>query len=147
MNIEDINKANMNAMRNKDSVARALFSTLKGNIENELKAGAKSETEIIQKLAKKYTENALVMNTEDSLREIELLKPFMPLVLENQILDGIINNVIENNLDVCEQIQNGNKQIMGRIMGLIMKQAKMDWPGYIVDSEHIKESLEIVLNS
>lgn len=147
MNIENINKANMDAMRNKDSVARALFSTLKGNIENEMKAGGKSETEIIQKLAKKYTENALIMNTEDSLKEVELLKPFMPQVLENQILDDITNNVIENNLDLYEQLKAGNKQITGRLVGLVMKQAKTAWPGYAIDSEHIKESLELVLNS
>lgn len=147
MNIEDINTANMNALRNKDSVARALFSTLKGNIENEMKAGAKSETEIIQKLAKKYTENALIMNTEDSLKEVDLLKPFMPKVLENQILDGITNTVIENNLDLCEQFKAGNKQTIGRLVGLVMKQAKTDWSGYVIDSEHIKESLELSLNS
>ena len=147
MNIEEINKANMNAMRNKDSVARALFSTLKGNIENEMKLGGKSETEIIQKLAKKYTENALIMNTEDSLKEVELLKPFMPQVLENQILDDIVNNVIENNLNLCEQFQAGNKQIAGRLVGLVMKQAKTSWPGYVIDSEHIKESLDLILNS
>jgi uncharacterized protein YqeY len=147
MNIQDINTANMNAMRNKDSVARALFSTLKGNIENEMKAGGKSETEIIQKLAKKYTENALVMNTEDSLKEVELLKPFMPQVLENQNLDVIINNVIKNNLELCEQFQADNKQIAGRLVGLVMKQAKTDWPGYVIDSDHIKTSLELVLNS
>lgn len=146
MNIQEINKANLEAMKNKDSVARALFSTLKGSIENEMKAGGKDESDVIQRLAKKYTENALIMNNEESLREIELLKPFMPKVLENQILDDITNNVIENNLDICEKYQSGDKNSIGRLVGLVIKKAKIDHPGYAIDAEHIKESINLVLS-
>lgn len=147
MTKELINTAHINAIKNKDQVAKALFSTFKGALDNELKNGSKkSEQEIIETIAKKFTENAKIMDTEESKLEIELLKPFMPQELELSSYHDTINNVIENNLETAEAIKAGNKQGMGKLLGIVMGKLKTNYPGFAINAEIVKENLNILLS-
>lgn len=138
MNKETINAAHINAIKSKDVVAKALFSTFKGALDNELKNGSKlSEKEIIQNIAKKFTENAKIMNTEDALKEIELLKPFLPAELDDLTLTKEINDVVDQNTELVEQIRQG-KTNSGKLIGLVMGHLKKQHPGVSVNPEKVK---------
>ena len=145
MNKETINAAHINAIKTKDVVAKALFSTFKGALDNELKNGSKlSEKEIIQNIAKKFTDNAKIMNTEDALKEIELLKPYLPEELEPQLYDEAVKHVVENNLELAEQIQQG-KANSGKLVGLVMAYLKTTYPGIGVNPNTVKELCNLLV--
>lgn len=143
--LKDISDANIQALKDKNNIAKALFSTLKGNIETELKNSKKSESDIILMLAKKYTENAKIVNTSESLIEIELLKPFMPLTLDIEQYDIIAKQIIEGQKYIVEEIKNGNTQKIGILTGCFIKEAKIKYPGYSIDSNIVKESINKML--
>lgn len=145
--LQDINKANLEAMKSKDSVARALFSTLKGSVETELKKSTKSESEIIESLAKKFTENAKLVNTEESNKEIELLKQFLPSMLDNSLYKTLANTIISSNMNVVEEIKNGNPNKTGLLVGMFMKQSKIDYPGITTDAALVKLAIDEALKN
>lgn len=138
MNKETINAAHINAIKTKDVVAKALFSTFKGALDNELKNGStKTEKEIIETIAKKFTENAKIMGTEDALKEIELLKQFLPAELDDLTLTKEINDVVDNNAELADQVRQG-KANSGKLIGLVMGHLKKQYPGVSVNAEKVK---------
>jgi len=145
MNKETINKAHIDAIKAKDPIAKALFSTFKGALDNELKSGStKSEKEIIETIAKKFTENAKIMNTSEALQEIELLKPFLPAELENHLYDAAAKFVMENNLHLVEDIQQGKGNV-GKLIGLVMSHLKKTYPGISINPETVKEVCQLMV--
>lgn len=143
--LQDITKANLEAMKAKNPVAKALFSTLKGAIETELKSSKKTENEIIETFAKKFTENAKVMNTAEAQEEIELLKQFMPKSLDVAIYDTLAKEVIDANPTVIEEIKAGNKAKVGLLVGLFIKSAKVEYPGYSIDAAIVNNAIKTYL--
>lgn len=143
--LQDINAANIKAMKEKNSIAKALFSTFKGAIETELKNSKKEESVIIENLAKKFTENAKLMNNADSKEEIELLKPFLPSELEEREYARLAMDIINSNSKVIEEIKAGNKNKTGFLVGLFMKEAKIKFPGFSVNAELVKFSIDQAL--
>jgi Asp-tRNA(Asn)/Glu-tRNA(Gln) amidotransferase B subunit len=140
--------AHVTAIKENNKVAKALFSTLRGEIENELKSKtAKSENDIIESYAKKYTENAKLINTDESNQEIELLKPFMAEVLGDSEYDKIAKIIVENNADKVEQYVNGNKNMFNVLIGAFMKEAKQIYAGVSIDAVKARESLTSLLTT
>jgi uncharacterized protein YqeY len=139
MTKETINAAHINAIKSKDTVAKALFSTFKGALDNELKNGSKlTEKEIIQNIAKKFTENAKIMGTEEALKEIELLKEYLPQMLnENQYTESA-KEVYYKNTELVDQIQQG-KANAGKFIGLVMADLKAKHPGAGINPESVKQ--------
>lgn len=147
MNKETINKAHIDAIKAKDVIAKALFSTFKGALDNELKNGStKSEKEIIETIAKKFTENAKIMNTAESIQEIELLKQFLPAELEPQAYNDAVNFIAENNLGMLEEIKNG-KGAPGKLVGLTIAKLKKDYPGLSIDPKIVTELFSLIINN
>ena len=107
------------ARKEKNEIGKALFSTLKGEYDTAVKKGQPEDDSTIEKIAKKMTENAKEVNTPDALQEIELLKPFMPLMLDESLVRKIIIEVIESNPDKANNYKLGNK---GAFTGMVMKQ-------------------------
>jgi Asp-tRNA(Asn)/Glu-tRNA(Gln) amidotransferase B subunit len=140
MTLQEITKLYLDAMKSKDIVAKALFSTFKGQVESELKSkNAKSELDIIQSLVKKFTENAKLVNTEDSKKEILLLLPFMPKTLDTNLYDSIAKIIINNNQSTVNEIKAGNKVKIGFLVGMFMKESKVLYPGLSVDPKLVNE--------
>lgn len=147
MTKETINAAHINAIKTKDVVAKALFSTFKGALDNELKNGSpKSEKEIIESIAKKFTENAKIMGTAESEKEIELLKQFLPAELEDHLYNEEVKFVVENNLGLAEQIQQG-KANSGKLIGLVMGHLKKKFPGVAINPETVKEVCNLLITA
>jgi uncharacterized protein YqeY len=117
--LELLNQSFIQARKDKDEVAKALFSSFKGEYDNALKNKSPEGDSTIEKLAKKFTENAKIINTADSLREIELLKPFMPIMLSDDKIKEIVVEVANINPDKANNYKLGNK---GAFTGIVMKQ-------------------------
>ena len=117
--IELLNAQFIQARKEKNEIARALFSSFKGEYDNALKNKSPEGDATIEKLAKKFTENAKTVNTPDSLIEIELLKPFMPISLSDDRIKEIIVEVASINPDKANNYKLGNK---GAFTGMVMKQ-------------------------
>ena len=116
---ELLNQSFIQARKDKDEVAKALFSSFKGEYDNALKNKAPEGDVTIEKLAKKFTENAKIINTTDSLKEIELLKPFMPIMLTEERVREIVVETVNINPDKANNYKLGNK---GAFTGMVMKQ-------------------------
>jgi len=117
--LELLNQSFIQARKDKDEVAKALFSSFKGEYDNALKNKSPEGDSTIEKLAKKFTENAKIVNTNDSLREIELLKPFMPIMLSEDKIKEIVVEVANVNPDKANNYKLGSK---GAFTGMVMKQ-------------------------
>ena len=117
--LELLNQSFIQARKDKDEVAKALFSSFKGEYDNTIKNKAPQGDTTIEKIAKKFTENAKIINTADSLREIELLKPFMPIMLSDDKIKEIVVEVANINPDKANNYKLGNK---GAFTGMVMKQ-------------------------
>ena len=117
--VELLNAKFIQARKEKNEIARALFSSFKGEYDNALKNKSPEGDATIEKLAKKFTENAKTVNTPDSLIEIELLKPFMPISLSDDRIKEIIVEVASINPDKANNYKLGNK---GAFTGMVMKQ-------------------------
>jgi len=117
--VELLNQCFIQARRDKNEVAKALFSTFKGEYDNALKNKSPEGDATIEKLAKKFTENAKIVNTPDSLMEIELLKPFMPIMLTEEKVREIVVEVASVNPDKANNYKLGSK---GAFTGMVMKQ-------------------------
>jgi len=132
--IELLSETRISARKGIDEVAKALFSTLKGEFDNAVKNGSHAEDLTIEKLAKKMTDNAKIVGTADAMHEIELLKPFMPILMSEDELRNIIKTVIDNNPDKANNYKLGNK---GALVGMAMKEMKGK-----ADAEVVKSVLE-----
>lgn len=119
LKVELLNQCFIQARRDKNEVAKALFSTFKGEYDNALKNKSPEGDATIEKLAKKFTENAKIVNTPDSLMEIELLKPFMPIMLTEEKVREIVVEVASVNPDKANNYKLGSK---GAFTGMVMKQ-------------------------
>lgn len=117
--VELLNQCFIQARKDKNEVAKALFSTFKGEYDNALKNKSPEGDATIEKLAKKFTENAKIVNTSDSLLEIELLKPFMPIMLSEDKIKEIVIEVANINPDKANNYKLGSK---GAFTGMVMKQ-------------------------
>lgn len=116
---ELLNQCFIQARKDKNEVAKALFSTFKGEYDNALKNKSPEGDATIEKLAKKFTENAKIVNTSDSLLEIELLKQFMPIMLSEDKIKEIVVEVATINPDKANNYKLGSK---GAFTGMVMKQ-------------------------
>ncbi len=150
MVLQDINKALVEAMKAKDTVAKALFQTFKGSIENDIKNNkilTDADMEVlINTTAKKFTENAKIMNNADGLREIELLKPFMPLALDESLYAEIGTSIVANNQATVEDIRKGNNGKVGALVGMFMKECKTRYPGVSVEPKLANQAISNALN-
>ncbi len=117
--VELLNQSRMTAMKEKKDIAKALFSTLKGEYENAVKSGSAEGDATIEKLAKKMTENAKIIGSSEALEEIELLKPFMPIMLSEFEVRSIVQTSVDSNPDKANNYKLGNK---GAFTGIVMKQ-------------------------
>ena len=142
--LELMNQAFIEVRKSNDAIGKALFSTFKGAFENERKSSTKSDDLIIESLAKKFTENAILMKNEI---EVEMLKQFMPKELEMKEYYSSINSVLENNAAKVQEYKSGKVQVIGFFMGSVMKDLKGRFPNYGINADIITATLKNNLNN
>ncbi len=117
--IELLNEHFIQARKDKNEVAKALFSTFRGEYDTAIKNNAPQTDATIEKIAKKMTDNAKIVGTEDAMQEVELLKPFMPEMLSEDKVREIVKTVYDQNPDKANNYKLGSK---GAFTGMVMKQ-------------------------
>ena len=134
-----LNEKFIQARKDKNEIAKALFSTFRGEYDTAIKKGSPEGDSTIEKVAKKMTENALLINTADSLQEVELLKEFMPVMMSENDVRDVVLKVINYAPDKANNYRLGVK---GAITGMVMKEL-----GGKADANLVKKLLEEALPS
>ena len=136
---DEIKKANIDAMKNKDAVARAFYSVLMNKIMLEKIARRESGKElvdadvsnIIQKLIKELNEGkenyAKVNNAEEVAnisRQIEIASKYLPKMLSRQEIKDIILSLPDKTIpNVMKHFKtNYNGQVDMRLVQEVLKE-------------------------
>jgi uncharacterized protein YqeY len=101
------------AFKSKEMDKKTLLGVIKGDIQNQEGRGVESTDENILKIIKKMEKSLKQTNTPESLKELEYIKPYLPIMMEGKEIRKIIHNYINNGL--------GN---IGQIMGEFNKKYK-----------------------
>ncbi len=101
------------AFKSKEMVKKTLLGVIKGDIQNQEGRGVESTDENILKIVKKMEKSLKQTNTPESLKELEYIKPYLPIMMGGKEIRKIIHNYINNGL--------GN---IGQIMGEFNKKYK-----------------------
>jgi uncharacterized protein YqeY len=122
--MEKVNKLNtdlLTARKEKNTLAKNLLSTFKGEYESQIKTGAKEGDETIEAIAKKMTKSAEQVGTDEAKQEIEILKSYLPQMLSEDETRSLVLRVLVEN----EALVSANN--IGALMGMVMKTgAKVD---------------------
>jgi len=137
--MEKINKLNadlLTARKEKNTLAKNLLSTFKGEYESMIKGTSPEGDATIEAIAKKMVKSAEQIGSEDALAEIEILKGYLPQILsEDETRKLVIKTMTDNN----NLVEANN---VGGLMGMVMKSgAKVD--GKLVKSLIIEELHDI----
>ena len=139
-----IKKSRIEAMKNKNEVAKAFYSTFMGEIEKEAKnAMIEPSDELVEKIAKKmakniqdniklYTERSIDVSKEQT--ELDIVSQYLPKLLSEDQTREVIAKIINSDNEI------GSGGNIGKIMGVIKKEC-----GNTVDmklvSKLVRESL------
>lgn len=114
-----LNEEFIKARKEKNAIASALFSTFRGEYDTAIKNGKPEGNDTIEKIAKKMNENAKLINNDEAKIEMELLKPFLPEMMNEEQVRLVVLEVVNLNPDKANNYKLGSK---GAITGMIMKQ-------------------------
>lgn len=110
---ERINKDFLEAFKNKDVLRKNLLGVIKGEIQSEEKRGDGSVdvTVILKKMEKSLRQT----NTIESLAELEILKVYLPNMMDGATIGNIIYGYIQDGLlTLPELIGKFNKEYKGK---------------------------------
>jgi uncharacterized protein YqeY len=87
---ERINADFMEAFKTKDMERKNFLGVLKSEIQNEEKRGSSSNDDVVLGILKKMEKSLIQTNTEESLKELEIIKPYLPKMMsESEIYDAV----------------------------------------------------------
>ena len=126
---ERINADFMFAFKNKETEKKNFLGVVKGEIQNEEGRSGSATDEVVVAILRKMEKSLTQTNTPDSLKELEYIKPYLPVQMGPDRIREIVSNYKLNGL--------GN---VGQIMGEFNKNFKGQADNKIV-SEIVKEVL------
>lgn len=92
-----INKEFLEALKNKDVVRKNLLGVIKGEIQNEeLRTGKAVDITLI---LKKMEKSLIQTNTTESLFELEILKEYLPIMMDGATIGNIIYTYIQEGIN------------------------------------------------
>lgn len=111
---EQINSDFITAFKNKETEKKNFLGVVKGEIQNEEgRTGSVSDEKVLS-ILKKLEKSLVQTNTPDSLRELEVLKPYLPVMMSESRIDEIVSNYVKNGLTNVGQIMGEfNKNFKG----------------------------------
>jgi uncharacterized protein YqeY len=127
---EQINAEFMTAFKNKEMDKKNFLGVVKGEIQNEEGRGVNVTDEVVLSILKKMEKSLTQTNTDESLKELEYIKPYLPQLMSEDSIRTI----------VIELINDGFRD-MGKIMGQFNGKYKGQADNKIV-SKITKELLE-----
>jgi uncharacterized protein YqeY len=131
MTLKDkINYDFVEAFKNKETDKKNFLGVIKGEIQNEEGRTGPITDEKVLSILKKLEKSLVQTNTSDSLKELDVLKPYLPVMMSESRIEEIISNYVDNGLSN-----------VGQIMGEFNKNFKGQADNKIV-SEIVKKCLE-----
>lgn len=127
---EQINAEFMTAFKNKEMDKKNFLGVVKGEIQNEEGRGVSVTDEIVISILKKMEKSLTQTNTDESLKELEYIKPYLPQLMSEDSIRTIVTELI-----------NDGFRDMGKIMGQFNGKYKGQADNKIV-SNITKELLE-----
>ena len=126
---ERINADFMSAFKNKETEKKNFLGVVKGEIQNEEGRSGSATDEVVVAILRKMEKSLTQTNTPDSLKELEYIKPYLPVQMGTDRIREIVSNYKLNGL-----------LNVGQIMGEFNKNFKGQADNKIV-SEIVKEVL------
>ena len=126
---ERINADFMFAFKNKETEKKNFLGVVKGEIQNEEGRSGSATDEVVVAILRKMEKSLTQTNTPDSLKELEYIKPYLPVQMGPDRIREIVSNYKLNGL-----------LNVGQIMGEFNKNFKGQADNKIV-SEIVKEVL------
>lgn len=127
---EKINDEFMSAFKNKEMDKKNFLGVLKGEIQNEEGRGVKITDEVVISILKKMEKSLTQTNTDESLKELEYIKPYLPTLMDETLIRSIITSYKNTGIDN-----------VGKMMGEFNKEYKGKADNSLV-SKIVKEVLE-----
>jgi uncharacterized protein YqeY len=126
---EQINADFMTAFKAKEMEKKNFLGVVKGEIQNEESRNGGVTDESVMNILKKMDKSLKQTNTEDSLRELEYIKPYLPTLMDEVLIRSIL-----------ESYKNTGIDDMGKMMGAFNKEYKGKADNALV-SKIVKEVL------
>jgi len=93
---EQINADFMAAFKAKDMDRKNFLGVVKGEIQNEAGRSGKEDDDTVLAILKKMEKSLTQTNTEESLKELEYIKPYLPKMMEYDEIETIILDYYNN---------------------------------------------------
>jgi uncharacterized protein YqeY len=126
---EQISVDFMTAFKAKEMDKKNFLGVVKGEIQNEESRNGGVTDESVMSILKKMEKSLKQTNTEDSLRELEYIKPYLPTLMDETLIRSIL-----------ESYKNTGVTDMGKMMGSFNKEYKGKADNALV-SKIVKEVL------
>ena len=127
---EKINTDFMEAFKAKNMEKKNFLGVVKGEIQNEMGRSGKEDDETVMGILKKMEKSLKQTNTEESLRELGYIEPYLPKLMDEISIRSIIRTFKKDGIDD-----------MGKMMGAFNKEYKGKADNAVV-SKVVKEVLE-----
>jgi uncharacterized protein YqeY len=101
---ERINADFIEAFKAKDMAKKTFLGILKGEIQNEEGRGTVSTDESVLTIIKKMEKSLKTTNTPESLVELEYIKPYLPVLMDEGKIREIVNGYKATGLTNAGQI-------------------------------------------
>jgi uncharacterized protein YqeY len=127
---QQLAEAYIQAMKDKNIPKKLILGVILGEIQNESLRGISVGDSEVEGILRKMEKSLLTINTEDSLAELEIIKPYLPQLMN----EGKIRMVLEGFIS----------EGMPKDMGVLMKNFNMLYKGKAdnkIVSQLIKELL------
>lgn len=126
---EQISADFMVAFKAKEMDKKNFLGVVKGEIQNEESRNGGVTDESVMSILKKMEKSLKQTNTEDSIRELEYIKPYLPTLMDETLIRSIL-----------ESYKNTGVTDMGKMMGSFNKEYKGKADNALV-SKIVKEVL------
>lgn len=93
---QQLAEAYIQAMKDKNIPKKLILGVILGEIQNQELRGIESTDENVLSVLKRMEKSLSQTNTEESLAELELIKPYLPQLMGKDIINRILSEMIEN---------------------------------------------------
>jgi uncharacterized protein YqeY len=95
---ERINADFMTAFKNKEMEKKNFLGVVKGEIQNEEGRTGEVNDEVVLSILRKMEKSLKQTNTEESLRELEYIKPYLPQMMSEELIREKVKEYIDNGM-------------------------------------------------
>ena len=112
---EKISEDFMIAFKAKEMEKKNFLSVLKGEIQNEESRNGGVTDESVMSILKKMEKSLKQTNTEESLKELEYIKPYLPTLMDESSIRSILESYKNDGVDEMGKMMSAfNKEYKGK---------------------------------